>query len=229
LKGTGAERYIRNVGNIVLVKTIDIPPLPSRLTTDCERELAERIQLAPGDVESLSLARARTRWPGYRAYVQAVAQWMRELGLPEILEDAEIALMACRGARYHHDAEQYGGAAFCNVFLSQDKGLDLHFPYADKRIALQRGTVVLFDTAQPHAVIDRTGSSFNMKHFPPERDCSVLFLTWELPLANALLANALGVASHSHAANGLHVVDQTLVLDGAPVGLCPETGRWQTP
>jgi hypothetical protein len=227
--GTGAERHRRNVGNIALAGTIDIPPLHSRLTSDCEREITKRIQLVPGDVEALSLARARTRWPDYRAYVQAVAHWMCEMGLPEILEDANIALMACRGARYHHDAEQYGSAAFCNLFLSQDKGLDLIFPCMDKRIALQRGTVVMFDTAQPHAVIDRNSTTFHEHQFLSERDCSVFFLTWELPVANELVASALGVMFNCPTASGLQVVDQILVLNGAPVGLCPETGRWQTP
>jgi hypothetical protein len=66
--------------------------------------------------------------------------------------------MVCRGARYHHDGDQYGGAAFCNLFLSDDKGQDVHFPLLDLRVPLQRGTVLIFDTCQPHAVIPRAAA-----------------------------------------------------------------------
>ena len=81
-------------------------------------------------------------------------RWLRllaALGLPP-LADCELALMACRGARYHHDGAQYGGAAFANLFLSEDRGLDLHLPLTGQRIPLTRGTAVGFDTGQPHAV-----------------------------------------------------------------------------
>jgi hypothetical protein len=184
----------RPVGPFLPTGIVEIPALPSRLTLDCEREISDRLQIAPGEVEALSLARARTRWPGYRSYVQAVESWTREIGLNDILSECEIALMACRGARYHHDAEQYGDKAFCNLFLSEDKGLDLHFPTANKRIALQRGSVVIFDTAQTHAVVKRNCSEFLEEHFPPESDCSLLFLTWELPLANAAVTHVLSSA-----------------------------------
>ncbi len=61
--------------------------------------------------------------------VQAVSDWTRApAGVPAVLAASDVALMACRGARYHHDGAQYGGMAFCNLFLSDDKGLDLHFP-----------------------------------------------------------------------------------------------------
>ncbi len=211
----------------MLSTVLDIPALPSRLMHDCERELTERIQLAPGDVEELSLARARTRWPNYRTYLQTVTEWTQTLGLAALLSNSQIALMACRGARYHHDAEQYGNKAFCNLFLSDDKGLDLHFPFADKRMPLQRGTAVIFDTAQPHAVICRDNTEFHAEHFPSERECSLLFLTWELPLENDLLAQALGIMFNAPTQHGLLVNGQTVELEGRPVRLCPVTGKWQ--
>lgn len=159
--------------------------------------MAQQLNLEPGDVEALPLARARMRWPEYAAYVQAAADWTRTLGLHDVLAGSEIALMACRGARYHHDAEQYGGSAFCNLFLSDDKGLDLHFPDIALRIPLVRGTAVVFDTAQPHAVIPRRATDshgFHASDFPPELDCSQVFLTWELPIDNANVAQALGIS-----------------------------------
>ena len=143
----------RNVSDIVLTGTVDIPAPPARLIADWEREISLHLELEPGDVEALPLARARMRWPDYGRCVQAVSEWTRMLGLMDIHNESSVALMACRGAKYHHDGEHYGGAAFCNLFLSKDKGLDVYFPSTGHRIPLVRGTVVIFDTGQPHAVI----------------------------------------------------------------------------
>jgi hypothetical protein len=221
-----ADMTNRCISNNVLTKFISIPTLPARLAADCEREISMRLQLVPGDVETLSLARARTRWPGYRSCVQALTDWLRELGLPEILPDGDIALMACRGARYHHDAEQYGDKAFCNLFLSEDKGLDLHFPHAAKRIALKRGSVVIFDTGQPHAVIARNSQEFCTSDFPAERDCTLLFLTWELPIKHPALAQALGLTFDAKPSSAPWLIDQQLTLNGEPIIVCPRTGQW---
>jgi hypothetical protein len=186
-----------NLGNIVLTGTVEIPAPPARLLADWEREMMQQLELDAGDVEELPLTRARMRWPDYSVCVQAAADWTRSLGLAEVLVSSKIALMACRGARYHHDAEQYGGSAFCNLFLSADKGLDLHFPDIGLRIPLVRGTAVIFDTAQPHAVISRRATDshgFHASDFPPELDCSQVFLTWELPIDNVDVAQALGIS-----------------------------------
>jgi hypothetical protein len=185
------------VSGIVLIGTVDIPTPPARLLADWEREMAQQLNLEPGDVEALPLARARMRWPDYQVCLQAAEDWTCTLGLHDVLRDSEIALMACRGARYHHDAEQYGDSAFCNLFLSEDKGLDLHFPGIGLRIPLGNGTAVVFDTAQPHAVIPRgagDGDGFHASDFPPGLDCSQVFLTWELPIDNARVARALGIS-----------------------------------
>ena len=195
-----AQLRTRNISATVLTATLTIPAPPARLFADWEREMAQQLNLQAGDVESLPLARARMRWPEYTACVQAVGDWTRQIGMPDVLADSEVALMACRGARYHHDGERYGGSAFCNLFLSDDKGLDLHFPASKLRIPLVRGMAVIFDTAQPHAVIPRDGKGFSVSDFPPERDCSQVFLTWELPLDDASVAQILNISfdqSHS--------------------------------
>jgi hypothetical protein len=147
-----------------------------------------------------------------------------------VLAASDVALMACRGARYHHDAAQYGGAAFCNLFLSEDQGLDVHFPVADLRIPLVRGTVLLFDTGQPHAVVPRGRSGFDEADFAACRHGTQVFLTWELPLEDAPVARALGVAFDVEGdvdpstAPGLD--HAPLRLNGAPVTPCPASGRW---
>ena len=216
----------RGVSDIVLTGTVDVPVPSARLLADWEREIATRVILEPGDVEEMPLARARARWPDYKRCVQAVSDWTCALGLPEVLASSDVALMACRGAKYHHDGAQYGGAAFCNLFMSEDKGLDLHFPSTGHRIPLTRGTAVIFDTGQPHGVIQRRSSGFNVADFAPDRDCTQLFLTWELPIEDAHVANALKVAFDVAPAEALQLDEEQVRMNGEPAMVCPESGRW---
>lgn len=216
----------RNVSDVVITGKVDVPALPTRLTADWEREISLRLELEPGDVETLPLARARMRWPDYGDCVQAVSDWMRELGLQDILTDSSVALMACRGAKYHHDGEHYGGAAFCNLFLSEDKGLDLHFPSADRRIPLVKGTVVIFDTGQPHAVIQRRSSGFNVADFPADQDCSQVFLTWELPIEDRHVSNALEVSFDTDLSTAMALNEEQVWLNGARVKVSSDSGLW---
>jgi hypothetical protein len=184
----------RSISSIVLTAKLDIPAISARLSADWERDIASQLFLEPGDVEELPLARSRLRWPDFSQYVQTIANWTHGMGIQNLLCNGNMALMACRGARYHHDALQYGGFAFCNLFLSEDKGLDLHFPDAEVRIPLTRGTAVIFDTGQTHAVIKRGSKVFNATDFPSDSDCSLVFLTWELPIENPGVMHALQIA-----------------------------------
>jgi hypothetical protein len=195
--GTKNHSRYRSISDLVLTGTINVDAPPTRLLVDWEREMAQQLNLEPGDVEALPLARARMRWPDYSTCVLSAVEWTRTLGLADVLASSEVALMACRGARYHHDADLYGGSAFCNLFLSEDKGLDLHFPAIGLRIPLVRGTAVIFDTALTHGVILRRATEdhgFKASDFPPELDCSQVFLTWELPIENAHVTQTLGIS-----------------------------------
>ena len=215
----------RSVSDVLLSARLDIPAPPARLVADWQRETSLRLALEPGDVEALPLARARARWPDYRRCVQAVSEWMRTLGLPELPVSCDVALMACRGAKYHHDGAHYGAAAFCNLFLSEDQELDLHFPLTGHRIPLARGTAVVFDTGQPHGVIARRSAGFDAADFPSDRDCTQVFLTWELPIEGASLAHALRIAFDIDPSTALRLEDEQVWRHGAPVSVCPETGR----
>jgi hypothetical protein len=215
----------RSVSGVVLAATLDIPAPPARLAADWQREVAS-LALEPGDVEPLPLARARMRWPDYRLCVQAMADWTSAQGFPGLLATCDIALMACRGARYHHDGAQYGGAAFCNLFVSDDRGLDVIFPHAGHRIPLTRGTALVFDTGQPHAVVRRGGTGFDAADFPPDDDCAQLFLTWELPIEEPRIAGALGVAFDVDPQAALRLDEEQVLVNGAPAVLCPASGRW---
>ena len=217
----------RSVSDVVLSGHVDVPAPSARLAADWAREIASHLALEPGDVEPLSLPRARARWPDHGRCVQAVADWTRTLGVPGVLDGAEVALMACRGARYHHDGAQYGGAAFCNLFLSEDKGLDVHFPAAGRRIPLARGTVLVFDTGQPHAVVPRGRSDFDAADFGADIDRAQVFLTWELPIELAGLARALGVVFDVDTPTASSLDGDALRLDGAPAVVCPASGDWR--
>ena len=217
----------RSVSDVVRTATVNVPAPPARLVADWERDISLRLGLEPGDVETLPLARARMRWPDYRHCVQAVSGWTRTLGLGEVLASSDVALMACRGAKYHHDGAHYGAAAFCNLFLSEDRGLDLHFPSTGHRIALTRGTAVIFDTGQPHAVIERRSSGFQVADFPADRDCTQVFLTWELPIEDALVGHALGIAFDIDPSTALRLNEEQVWLNGAPASVCPASGRWR--
>ena len=205
----------RSVSDVVLTGTVDVPAPPTRLMADWQRETSLRLGLEPGDVEALPLARARMRWPDYGQCVQAAADWTRALGLQEVLASSDVALMACRGARYHHDGAQYGGAAFCNLFMSEDKGLDLHFPSAGLRIPLTRGTVVIFDTGQPHAVIQRSSSGFNVADFSADQDYTQVFLTWELPIEDAHVAHKLQIDFDTNPSTSSKLNEEQVWLNGA--------------
>ncbi|MFC0399127.1 hypothetical protein [Paraburkholderia rhizosphaerae] len=217
----------RCVSDVVLSGTVDVPVPSARLVADWQRETSSRMVLEPGDVEAMPLARAQARWPDYRRCVQAASDWTCALGLPAVLASSDIALMACRGARYHHDAVQYGDAAFCNLFLSEDKGLDLHFPALGHRIPLKRGTAVIFDTGQPHGVIRRDSSVFNAADFASDQDCIQIFLSWELPLENEHVRRALKVDFDVAPSTSLQPDEPQLRLNGEPAVVCPESGAWR--
>jgi hypothetical protein len=216
----------RCVSNLVLTGTVDIPAPPTRLLADWEREIALQMVLEPGDVEAMPLARARARWPDYSRCVQAASDWTSGLGMPDVLAASDVALMACRGAKYHHDGAQYGGAAFCNLFLCEDQGQDLHFPSTGLRIPLTRGTVVVFDTGQPHGVIQRGSSGFNAADFSQDMDSVQTFLTWELSIEDAHVARALDVVFDIVPAAALQLAEEQILVNGAPAILCPDSGRW---
>jgi hypothetical protein len=220
----------RSVSPVVLTAPLGVPAPSARLWADWQREVAEQLCLEPGDVECLPLARARARWPDYRQCVQAVADWTRSLGLHDLLPHSEVALMACRGARYHHDGAQYGDKAFCNLFLSADCGLDLHFAASGQRMALAHGTAVLFDTGQPHAVVARQSASntggFSSTDFADHPERTLVFLSWELPIENPPLAHALGIVFDTAPIVAARLHEPQLWVDGTAASVCPASGCW---
>jgi hypothetical protein len=216
----------RSVSAVVRTTVVDVPMPPTRLLADWQREISLQLGLEAGDIEALPLARTRLRWPEYRRCFDAVKQWLVALGLPTVLSSSEVALMASRGTTYHHDGANYGSAAFCNVFLSEDGGADIHFPAAGHRIALVRGTAVIFDPCQPHAIIKRGAPCFDEADFAPEQMRPQVFLTWELPIEHDEVKRALGITLDIAPVTPSQPQGEQVWRDGAPVKVCPQTGGW---
>jgi len=223
---SGDAMRSRSMGDVVLTGSVSLPAPPARLVADWQRETDLRLALEPGDVEAMPLVRTRARWPDLRVCLQAVSDWAGNHGIQEALSISDMALMACRGAQYHHDSAQYGDSAFCNLFLSEDKGLDLHFPASNHRIPLHFGTVVVFDTGQPHAVIRRGSSGFIATDYPADRDDSQVFLTWELPVEDATVAHALRIGFDIGKANAPQITEPQLQRNGVQTVVCPASGQW---
>ncbi len=223
---SGNAMRSRSMSDVVLAGSVSLPAPPARLVADWKRETDLHLALEPGDVEVMPLARTRARWPEFRACFQVVSDWAGNYGIQEALSTSDFALMACRGAHYHHDSAQYGDSAFCNLFLSQDKGLDLHFPASGHRIPLHFGTVVVFDTGQPHAVIRRCSSGFIAADYPADRDDSQVFLTWELPIEDANVAHALQMRFDIDRSNAMLIKSPQLQRNGVQTAVCPVSGRW---
>ena len=55
---SGETLRSRDVSAVVLSGTVAVPARPARLVADCEREIDGKVDLAPGEVEALALARA---------------------------------------------------------------------------------------------------------------------------------------------------------------------------
>ena len=112
------------------------------------------------------------------------------------------------------------------MFLSEDRAQDLYFPLSGQRIGLRRGTVVLFDTGQPHGVIARHATGFAPGDFAPTADCSQAFLTWELPLSQPALTQVLGIRFDTARTTAALLEVEQVWHQAAPGEVCPNTGRW---
>lgn len=85
---------------------------------------------------------------------------------------------------------------------------------------------MIFDTGQPHGVIQRHSSGFNAVDFAPDQDYIQIFLTWELPIEDAQVGQALEVVFDVAPATALHLDEEQVWSNGAPAAVCPESGRW---
>ena len=105
----------------------------------------------------------------------------------------------------------------------------MHFPGTGQRIPLVRGTVVIFDTGQPHALIRRDSNGFDATDFLLGEDCSQVFLTWELPIENVNVAQALQIAFDIAKSGALQLDEEQVWRNGTRVHGCPMPGSDPVP
>lgn len=86
---------------------------------------------------------------------------------------------------------------------------------------------MIFDTGQPHAVIQRRSSGLGVADFTAGQDCTQFFRTWELPIEDAHVGRALGVAFDIDPCILLPLNEKQVWLNGTPALVCPGSGRWR--
>lgn len=209
----------RRVRSDVWCGRLDVAPLERRPALS--RSIA-RSDLETGAVQVLWTSSLAGAWARHEHDIVRASGWLRDAGLAHDLGTTDAELMACCGAHFHHDANRYGGKAFCNLFLSEDQGQDVYFPATGQRIALQPGTIMVFDTGNPHGVVARGTSRFEPRDFPVEERCVQIFASWELPIRVFQSDFDKVDPADVHGVPGAW-------LDDAPMRVCPTTGRFLRP
>jgi hypothetical protein len=147
----------------------------------------------------------------------AIDTWLAAQGIRAVREHEALPL-ACTGAGFHHDLD-YKDEIFCVVWLSDDTPWDVYFPYIEKRIPLEYGTIFVFDSMQPHGVVPHGKSVFDASTF--EYGTGV-FASQDLVI-NRTCRQRMGIEKYScKGKRGMQVLDEEYVRDN----LCPETGAW---
>ena len=85
---------------------------------------------------------------------------------------------------------------------------------------------MIFDTGQPHGVIQRGSGSFRVADFAPDQDCIQIFLTWSFPSKMPTLGKHFEVVFDIARPTSSQLDEEQVWLNGAPAAVCPETGRW---
>lgn len=92
-------------------------------------------------------------------------------------DDLQAQLVWCNGAAYHEDACFNCVLA---VMLWSGPSRDLVLPHLNAYVAMEPGTVVLFDSSQPHGLLHRGERVFDKARYPAGSELSV-FCGLDLP------------------------------------------------
>lgn len=149
VNGVGGQ--YRTLSDRILVGNLALDAEQEALSAAWRASL-EKVTQRVGDVAAIGADIARTHAVG-QGTLEAVYAWLQTQGLPDLTEPSSLTLFGCRAAPYHHDIYAFSDSLFCVVWTSEDAGLELVFPQLDKRVALEMGTVVVFDSGQPHGVL----------------------------------------------------------------------------
>ena len=149
----------------------------------------------------------------------AIDTWLATQCLTQVTRKGPATPLACTGATFHHDADSYADEMFCVLWLADDTPWDLYFPFINARVPLRYGTVVLFDSAQPHGVVPHGANEFDAAALSEQTG---IFLSQDLVVGRQMRA-VLNLTSHSrHGKPGFVLLNR----DGCREELDPETAAW---
>lgn len=215
----GAHGQYRTLSDKILSGKLALPAEQAAVSR-AWRESLEDVTQRVGDVSNLGADVARAN-PVDESTLNSVFAWLLEQGLPDLSGPSSMSIFGCRAAPFHHDMWAFGDSLFCVVWMSEDVGLELVFPQLGKRVPLEMGTVIVFDSGQPHGVLWKGKKHYveaSYEQLPVQTFVSVDF--------GAMLD---GVMEHM----GIRSFDSPTGWPGLVVGegdagpkMQPRTGRW---
>jgi hypothetical protein len=215
----GADGQYRTLSDKVLSGKLAMPDGQAAVS-QAWKESLEGVVGRVGDVSNLGTEAVRAN-PMDEATLASVYTWLQEQGLPDLSGPSSVSVFGCRAAPFHHDMWAFGDSLFCVVWTSEDAGLELVFPQMGRRVPLEMGTVIVFDSGQPHGVLWKGKKHYVAKSYeqlPVQTFISVDF--------GAMLD---GVMEHM----GIRAFDTPAGWPGLVVGegdagpkMQPRTGRW---
>ena len=69
-------------------------------------------------------------------------------------------------------------------------------------------------------------TDFNGSDFPPDQDCTHVFLTWKLPVEQTDVEQTLQINFDINASTASQLDCEQIWLTGEPVAICPNSGHF---
>lgn len=217
--------HSRNTSEKVFWGRLEIPALDSEVRDAWIAQAIDRGLQDSGDITAVN-APARG-WDAFEQVQTQLHRWAQQNGFEQAVANGSVSVLACYGASFHTDGDGFPDTAFCVVWLGQDCGQDLLFPHLDVRIPLTYGTVVLFDSAQPHGVVERGASQWVPdEYFERRGKLCQCFLSWDMEIHREELA-ALMEVSVEPTPPGRHASHMTPFIEGYRADVEQDTGAWE--
>jgi hypothetical protein len=149
-------------------------------------------ETAKGDVSAVPFAALREA-PLEPGLLGVLLDWLQEQGFPDLSERVAVSVLGCRAVPFHQDLYAFGDSLFCVVWLADDCGLELVFPAEETRVPLQRGTVVVFDSGQPHGVLRAGAETYQEDAYPGQ--ALQMFVSLDIGATLPGVASRMGIRS----------------------------------
>lgn len=181
--------------------------------------IVEDEPLDVGDVGTMRLGSdAVRRYEGVSTLIEMGLDYLRGIGI-DPTSSSQVAL-SCSGVGFHHDLAENPDKVFCVVWLGSLDSLDLVFPFLGLRIPLSYGTVVLFDSGQPHAVLARGANAYSADDYNDHYFETCISI--DLPAAEPSVVRAMSLAFYEPRSAPGALLDPKSEGPGVNTG----TGSW---